>query len=287
MEDYKSPHVSIILPVYNEENSLPIVVRDIRRSMENANYNYEILAVDDGSTDSSQEKAQILGVRLLPSEVNMGAGHARKRGIRAALGKVVVFLDADSTYDSSDIPRLLDWTNSYDQVNGARDTDQGSLVWLRVSVKFLLRMLASLFACQYIPDLNTGLKALNREVLLKYIDLIPNGFSCVTTMTLSFMVTGHKVKYVPTKYKPRIGKSKFHPIKDTFNLIRAIFRTVWKLRPERMIFFFLMIFYIVFAICTKSSINKAIHSSYAFTLYFVVSLLSGYFLNRKGHSTNE
>ena len=280
MENYEAPFVSIILPVFNEEESLPVVIESIRQSMKTYPQNFEILVVDDGSSDQSKEIASKLGTRLLPADINMGAGHARKRGIKAAAGEFVVFLDADCTYQTDDIPKMLEWVDGHDQINGARNSDHGNLLWLRISVKFCLRMLASLLACQYIPDLNTGLKTMKRSVLMNYVDMIPNGFSCVTTMTLSFLVRGHKVKYIPTIYSPRIGKSKFHPIKDTFNLILAMFRTVTLCRPERTLLFFLMLGYILYALITKAGINKAIHFSYAFSLYFVTSLASGYILNK-------
>lgn len=281
MEDYNSPDVSIILPVYNEERSLPIVIRDIRRSMEASSFSYEIIVVNDGSTDKSVAKASELEVRILDSSENRGAGNARKRGILEAKGETVIFLDADSTYKADDIPRLLNWSGSFHQVNGARDTDQGNLVWLRLSAKFCFRIFASLLACQYIPDLNTGFKALNRNILLKYITLIPDGFSCVTTMTLSFMVTGHKVKYVPTTYNSRIGQSKFHPIKDSFNLLKAIVRTVFILRPERVLFFSLMTAHVFYSLIFKEGISRVIHISYAFSIYFVISLVTAHFLNRR------
>lgn len=280
MENYEAPLVSIILPVFNEEKSLPVVIESIRQSMKDYPQNFEILVVDDGSSDRSKEIATEMGTRLLPGDKNMGAGHARKRGIKSATGDFVVFLDADCTYETDDIPKMLEWTDGHDQINGARNADHGNLLWLRISVKFCLRMLASLLACQYIPDLNTGLKTMRRSVLMNYVDMIPNGFSCVTTMTLSFLVRGHKVKYIPTTYNPRIGKSKFHPIKDTFNLIMAIFRTVSLCRPERTLLFFLMLGYMIFALITKTGIDKAIHFSYAFSLYFVLSLASGYILNK-------
>jgi polyisoprenyl-phosphate glycosyltransferase len=281
MENYDTPAVSIILPVFNEESSLSVVIESIRKSMANFNENYEIIAADDGSTDKSKEIATQMGVRLLPGDVNKGAGNARKRGIKAAKGDFVVFLDADATYQTDDIPKMLELRSENDQINGARDRDHGSLLWLRVSVKFCLRILASLLACQYIPDLNTGLKVMRRKVLMNYVDLIPDGFSCVTTMTLSFLVRGHRVKYVKTTYNPRIGKSKFHPIKDTLNLIKAIFRTVTILRPERVALFLGMIGYITYALISKEGINKAIHISYSFSLYFVLSLTTGHFFNKQ------
>lgn len=122
---------------------------------------------------------------------------------------------------------------------------------------------------------------MRRKVLMNYVDLIPDGFSCVTTMTLSFLVRGHRVKYVKTTYNPRIGKSKFHPIKDTLNLIKAIFRTVTILRPERVALFLGMIGYITYALISKEGINKAIHISYSFSLYFVLSLTTGHFFNKQ------
>jgi len=111
---------------------------------------------------------------------------------------------------------------------------QGSLPWLRLPAKWLIRKLASYLTGHKIPDLNTGLKAFKRQTMLEWLWVVPDGFSCVTTMTLAFLTNGYAVKYVPVEYRPRIGKSKFHPIKDTLSYLATVLRMVLYFRPLKV-----------------------------------------------------
>jgi polyisoprenyl-phosphate glycosyltransferase len=143
-------------------------------------------------------------------------------------------LDADGSYPAGSIPELLRWFPAYDQVNGARTSEQGTLPWLRRPAKWFIRRLACYLTGHRIPDLNTGLKAFKREAMLEWLWVVPDGFSCVTTMTLAFLTNGYAVKYVPTAYRPRIGKSKFHPIHDTLAYLATVLRMVLYFRPLKV-----------------------------------------------------
>ena len=101
-----------------------------------------------------------------------------------ALG-VLAMLDADGTYVPSYLPEILSYFPDYDQVNGARTSEQGTLPWLRRPAKWLIRRLAQYLMEQPIPDLNSGLRAFRRDVALQYINQLPAGFSCVTTITIA------------------------------------------------------------------------------------------------------
>lgn len=230
------PLFSIILPAYNEEKAIGKVIDDIKNAMDNSKYGglYEILVVDDCSSDRTAEIAASKNVEVIRRKINGGSGASRKTGILAAKGEVIVMLDADDTYTASDIPVMLDYFPDYDQVNGARDSEQGTLKFLRLPMKLILRKLASYLSKTKIPDLNTGLKAFKKEIMLKYMWVIPDGFSCVTTMTLAFLCNGHKVKYIPTKYKKRLGNSKFHPIKDTSKYLQTIIRIILYFNPLKI-----------------------------------------------------
>lgn len=228
--------VTILLPCYNEEEALPKVIEDIRKAMEGKNYAYEILVVDDQSTDRSVAVANELGCRVVCRPVRRGAGAARKTGIMAARGDLIVMLDADGTYAAEDIPKMLGFFPEYDQVNGARTSEQGTMPWLRAPAKWAIRKLASFISKQNIPDLNTGLKAFKKEKMLPYLWTVPDGFSCVSSMTLAFLCNGHPVKYFPTAYRKRIGVSKFHPIRDTYNYVLTVFRLITYFDPLRVFF---------------------------------------------------
>jgi hypothetical protein len=82
--------------------------------------------------------------------------------------------------------------------------------------------------------LNTGLKAFKRDAMLPWLWVVPNGFSCVTTMTLAFLTNGYSVKYVPIPYRTRIGRSKFHPIRDTAAYLSTVLRMVLYFRPLKV-----------------------------------------------------
>lgn len=233
--------LTVLLPAYNEELAIRRVLSEIVEALADEALNYEILVVDDASTDRTADLAEEFAadcwqcpVRVVRCAVNRGAGAARKVGVREARGEIVVMLDADGTYPADCILQLLRWFPAYDQVNGARTSEQGTLRWLRGPAKWFIRKLACyLTGCQ-IPDLNTGLKAFKREAMLPWLWVVPNGFSCVTTMTLAFLTNGHAVKYVPTEYRPRIGRSKFHPIKDTLAYLSTVLRMVLYFRPLKI-----------------------------------------------------
>lgn len=228
------PEVSIVVPCYNEEEAIGRVIDDVRTAMESDPHTYEILVVDDCSTDQTAEVALSKGSRLVRRPINGGSGASRKTGILKAAGDIVVMLDGDGTYTAGDIPKLLQEFPEFDQVNGARTSEEGTLKLLRVPAKWLIRLLAVYLSGSHIPDLNTGLKAFKRDVMLKYLWVIPDGFSCVTTMTLAFLCNGHPVKWIPTTYHKRVGKSKFHPIKDTTKYLFTVIRMVMYFNPLKV-----------------------------------------------------
>ena len=239
--------VTILLPCYNEGEALSSVINDIRAAMEDSNYTYEILVVDDNSKDRSAEIAAELGCRVIRHSINKGSGGSRKTGILAAKGKIIAMLDADGTYTASDIPKMLALFPQYDQVNGARTSEEGTLPFLRYPAKWIIRMIASILAGRLIPDLNTGLKAFKRDIMLQYLWSIPNGFSCVSSMTLAFMCNGYSVAYIPTAYHRRIGASKFHPVGDTYRYVLTVFRLITYFNPLK-IFFPAAVFLIIFGV---------------------------------------
>jgi polyisoprenyl-phosphate glycosyltransferase len=227
--------VSIILPVYNEVEHLAQEVDRVRRAMDASDYSYEIIIVDDGSTDGSGELALSLpDVRVIRFLQNRGSGSARKAGTTAARGRVTVWTDVDMTYPNDTIPRLVKELDGYDQVVGARTTEEGTMKGLRVPAKWFIRRLASFLSGTKIPDLNSGFRAFRTDVARQYVRHLPAGFSCVTTMTMTFLSGGYSVKYIPIEYGKRAGKSKFHPIKDTRRYGIQVVRMVLSYNPLRL-----------------------------------------------------
>ncbi|MDP8958427.1 MAG: glycosyltransferase family 2 protein, partial [Actinomycetota bacterium] len=123
----EEPDVSVVLPIYNERGHLVEEIERISASLQGSPYSYEIVVVDDGSTDGSGELLrQLEGIRLIQLPENRGSGFARKYGTRAARGRVVVWTDVDMTYPNDEIPRLVKELDGYDQVVGARTSEKGA-----------------------------------------------------------------------------------------------------------------------------------------------------------------
>ncbi|QYG92394.1 glycosyltransferase family 2 protein [Iamia sp. SCSIO 61187] len=227
--------VSIVLPVYNERGHLGAEIDRIRAAMDASRYTYEIIVIDDGSNDGSGEALrQIEGIRLIQFATNRGSGSARKYGTRAARGDVVVWTDVDMTYPNDLIPELVDQLAGYDQVVGARTSEQGTHKVFRVPAKLFIRKLASYLVQTPIPDLNSGLRAFRRDVALQYVSQLPPGFSCVTTITLTFLAHGYSVKYWDIEYSERAGSSKFHWWTDTRRYLLQVIRMTLSFNPLRV-----------------------------------------------------
>jgi len=228
--------VTIVLPVFNENGHLEKEIFRVRESMEASDYSYEILVVDDGSTDGSGEVLrEIDGIRLLQFAHNRGSGSARKYGTLAARGQIVVWTDVDMSYPNDQIPALLDELDHYDQVVGARRTEEGTIKLLRKPAKWFIRRLATYLSGTKIPDLNSGFRAFRRDVALQFLYLLPAGFSCVTTITMTFLSNGYSIKYVPIDYAPREGESKFHWWKDTRRYLLQVVRMVLSYSPLKVL----------------------------------------------------
>ena len=226
--------LTVLLPAYNEGAAIIRLVAEIRAALAEWDGTWELLVVDDASTDNTADLAELEDCRVLRRTENGGAGSARVSGIQVSRGKLIAMLDSDGSYDPACLPILLSYFPEYDQVNGARTSEQGTYRVLRTPAKWLLRKLAEVVSGKRIPDLNTGLKVFKRDVMMPYLWVVPSGFSCVTSMTLAFLCNGHPVKYVPVTYRKRIGRSKFHPVFDSIRYLSTIVRIIVYFRPLRV-----------------------------------------------------
>ena len=226
--------VSIVLPIHNEAGHLQTEIDRIANAMEASSYSWELILVDDGSSDGSTEIAVAdPRTRVIRTERNRGAGTARRIGTEAARGEIVVWSDADMTYPNHEIPELVAALGDADHVVGARTSEQGTLKIFRVPAKWFIRLAAYLTQTE-IPDLNTGFRAFRRDVALQYTHQLPPGFSCVTTITMAFLMNGYQVRYVPIDYQPRAGESKFHWLRDTRRYGLQVIRMMLSYDPLRV-----------------------------------------------------
>ena len=241
--DDTPPYVSIVLPCYNEQGHVIDEVKRICATMDASGYDYELLAIDDASTDHTLDRLYEAAPRFPRMQVvhfhrNGGSGVVRRIGTQRARGKIVVWTDADMTYPNERIPefvRMLDEDATVDQIVGARTSEQGTYKMFRVPAKWFIRKLAEALTGAKIPDLNSGLRAFRREVALPYLRLLPPGFSCVTTITVAFLANQHDVYYVPIEYSKRAGRSKFRFITDAYRYILQVLRMVMYFNPLKVL----------------------------------------------------
>ena len=231
--------VSIILPTYNEVGHLDAEVERITAAMDASSYAWEIVAVDDCSSDGTRERLRELAdadqrIRVFEHRRNLGSGGARRTGTGAARGRFVVWTDVDMTYPNDHIPWLVDQLGDDDQLVGARTSEEGTHKLARVPAKWAIRRLAQYLTQQQIPDLNSGFRVFRREHAVRYLHQLPNGFSCVTTMTMSFMTDGLSVSYVDIPYAERKGESKFHWYRDTRKYLLQVVRMILSYEPLRV-----------------------------------------------------
>ncbi|MFM2046833.1 MAG: hypothetical protein RL383_910 [Actinomycetota bacterium] len=227
--------VSVILPVYNEKGHLRTEIDRIRAALSASRHSFEIIVVDDGSNDGSEtELPQIEGITLITHRKNQGSGAARRTGTTAARGRVVVWTDVDMTYPNDRIPELVDRMDGWDHIVGWRQTEEGTHKLLRTPAKWLIRKLASFLSETDIKDLNSGLRAFRRDVAMQYVHELPKGFSCVTTLTMSFLGNGYSVGFMPIDYFPRAGRSKFHWLRDTRRYILQVIRMTLSYNPLKV-----------------------------------------------------
>jgi glycosyltransferase involved in cell wall biosynthesis len=211
----------------------------MNRLLEEADSESEVVFVDDGSTDRTSAILDSLEnhrFRIIRHEENRGYGAALKTGIRNARHEHIVITDADCTYPTDKIPELVQVyeNGGYDMVVGARRGKNVKIQLIRKPAKWVLKCLAQYLAGHKIPDLNSGLRVISKKVVETFINILPDGFSFTTTITLAMLTNNHSVKYVDIDYMYRRGYSKIRPIYDTINFTQLILRTTLYFNPLKI-----------------------------------------------------
>lgn len=225
--------VSIVMPAHNEEKGISSTVRELLEVMDGSGRDYELLVVDDGSTDDTARLAEESGADVISLPRNIGYGGALKAGIGRVRHETVVIIDADGTYPPQFIEGLLGFSPEFEMVVGARTGDDVHIPRIRRLPKWFLARLAGYLAGERIPDLNSGLRVVRRSMVQRFEHLLPSGFSFTTTLTLAALSTDTPVHYHPIDYRPRVGASKIRPF-HTFDFLLLILRTVVFFNPLKV-----------------------------------------------------
>lgn len=220
------PEISIIVPVYNEEGNLPLLIPEILSVMKNTSRKYEIILVDDGSTDNSlniikEFSTKYMEVRYTRFRKNCGQSAAFDSGFKEAQGSLIVTIDADLQNDPADIPRLLSYIPQYDVVCGWRAGRKDSLT-KRISSK-IANKTRNIFTKDGIHDTGCSLKVYKKAWLDKI--RLYNGMH--RFLPLLLRMEGAEIFEVKVNHNPRRhGKSKY-------NIRNRLFRSIYDLLAVR------------------------------------------------------
>jgi len=227
--------LSIIVPVFNEENNISNTFNRLKKELSEQKIRYEIIAVDDGSTDNTEkELRKIKGIDVIKKPYNIGYSSAIKTGIKKSKYDYIMIIDADGTYPIEELSNLLKHVNDYDMVVGARTGKKVYIPFYRKIAKWIIGKLANFLSNQKIPDINSGMRIFRKDVAMEFYNLYPSRFSFTITITLSLLINDYSVKFVPISYAKRKGKSTIHPIKDFLGFLMIIMRVITLFNPIKI-----------------------------------------------------
>lgn len=236
--NYTLSDVTVVIPAFNEEKGIRKTLIELKQRCPQVH----ILVIDDGSQDKTFEQASNLdGIQIIHHDLNRGYGAALKTGMRAAKTPIVAWYDSDGQHTPEDLLNVLQpvLQNKLDASLGMREKGSAFVV-KRVPGKFLLKVISQFVARRKIPDLNCGLRAFRRDIISKYLHLLPNGFSASATSTLLMIKRGYHVGFINIRAQERIGHSTVR-LKDGFRTIALLLRV--------LVLFDSFLFFSFFAMC--------------------------------------
>lgn len=208
MNSAETPDISIVIPIYNEEDNIFPLIEEIKKSL--PNFRYEIIFVDDGSSDNSVEKIRSLkegNIKLVKFTRNFGQTSAMAAGIEYAEGKYLAFLDGDLQNDPSDIPMMLKKLEDekLDMVAGKRAKRKDGLLLRKIPSKIANRLIFSVSKLK-VSDYGCTLKVMKTDIA-KSLDLYGELHRFIPILA---SLNGAKIAEVDVKHHPRrFGVSKY------------------------------------------------------------------------------
>jgi glycosyltransferase involved in cell wall biosynthesis len=242
--------ISVVIPAFNEEGAIVKTIEDARKALDEWEHadEYEIIVVDDGSTDRTGELASELGAQVIRHPTNAGYGRSVKNGIAAAKHDVIAITDADGTYPLDCIPSLVaEFLKGFDMVVGARTGREYRESFFKSPMRRLLRLLVEFTTGRQIQDINSGLRVFRRSSINEYLGNLCDTFSFTTSLTLIYMHTGKYISYIEIPYYKRIGQSKVRLIRDSLITLQFVVQLILLFNPIKL-FIVISLFFIVFSV---------------------------------------
>jgi len=222
------PVVTVIIPAYNEEGNIGGVLSDTIDVMDHLCVRYEVIVVDDGSTDDTKSVASDFPVTLLANKKNRGKGYCIRKALERSRGDIIVTMDSDGEHKPGEIPALIEpLFNGADVVAGSRFLGDNAYVTTRLN-----RIGNSLFNAailtltgRHVTDSQTGFRAIKKEIIKKF-RLESNGYEIETEITMKSLKNGFVFQEKPIHVERRKnGNSKLELLSDGKEILKTILRT--------------------------------------------------------------
>lgn len=226
---HRPPEVStgvsttVIVPAYNEEEGLPVTLDKLQRVLDDS---YEVIVVDDGSTDRTPEVARRFPCRFIRHEGNQGKGQALRTGIEHARGDRVIWIDADDTYPAENIPAMAEALREYDVVVGSRVQGYENIPRFNRLGNWLFRTMIRVIYGFQAHDPCTGLYGA-RKLYLQLMGLTSKRFAIEPEISIKSSRMKLKTLDMPLRYRPRVGETKLNAIKVGFEDLMTILGLVF------------------------------------------------------------
>ncbi|HZH68149.1 MAG TPA: glycosyltransferase family 2 protein [Chitinophagales bacterium] len=230
--------VSIVIPVYNESESIADTIHEIKEIFDGQLlYLPEIIVVNDGSVDDTihQVSSTHPEVMIVNNVLNMGYGYSLKRGIEHATNDTIIILDGDGSYPVHQLNKMLDrYFQGLDLVVGARNDFFVEDSFFKSMFRWLLKLIVEFTAGTKIPDVNSGMRIFSKSTIMPYFPYLSNKFSFTTSMTLHFALDSMKVEFIPNGYRKRKGQSKVSIYKDSIRTLQFIIEIIAIKNPLKL-----------------------------------------------------
>lgn len=225
---------SIIIPALDEEAGLPVTLDALAAVADQFDGPLEILVIDDGSRDGTAAIARDRGARVITHPKPAGYGAALKAGVRAASYDRVAIIDADATYPAERLPEFIAALATWDMVVGARTGPHYRRPGLLSPLRLIFLRLTEFVVGSHVPDPNSGLRAVRRDLALPLLPLLPSAFSFTTTITLIMTLHGRFIDYRPIDYRPRLGRRKLRVVRDSLRMAQTLVEVILRHNPLKL-----------------------------------------------------
>lgn len=246
--------ISVIIPACNEAGAIAETVEAAAAAFRGSGHTFEIIVVDDASTDDTAAIARDTAARVIVHPTNQGYGNSLLTGVRNAAYPWIAIADADGTYPVEKLPEMLDTASGreLDMVVGARQGRHYHGSPTKRVLRWIFKGISEWVVGESIPDINSGLRVMRRDLVRAFAPALSGGFSFTTSITIIAFQTGFHVAYVPVDYRPRTGKSHVRMWRDTKRALQIIVMTIVLFNPiklyllQTLVVFWFTVFAIVF-----------------------------------------